>query len=123
MTSSCELFVIGEQGQDDAIERSQQSSAGVVHLWKAELDSNNMMAVTELMRNANGTSLLAMQRYELAEDLEHWKNLIGDKPITATVIDTVASDKHVVQATVDYIRKVTFSTVRENSLWYVTTVR
>ncbi|MFN6136477.1 MAG: hypothetical protein ACK475_09450, partial [Bacteroidota bacterium] len=48
--AGCELFVIGStQRRAPVIERSQRSSAGVVHVFKAEIDSGNTTAATELM--------------------------------------------------------------------------
>lgn len=119
--SGCELFVIGGSGKQVAtIERSQKTSVGVVYLWKAELDSNNLVAVTELMRHKSGRKLLASERYDLADDLEHWKNLIGSKPITASTVDTLSGSQHTVHATIDHIRSVTFSTLYDKEAWYVT---
>ena len=122
--TSCELFVIGKRSTPTiAIEKNQKSAVGVVHLWKAELDSNNLTAVTELMRHPTGRRYLAVERYELADDIRHWYNVIGSKPITSTVIDTVSAKQHIVHAKVDYIRDVTFSTVRsDNDLWFVSRI-
>ena len=120
----CELFVIGGGGpRTVVIERNQKSAVGVVHLWKAELDSNNLPAVTELMRHASGRKYLAVERYELADDLERWRMIMSGKPITSTATDTLSPTSLVVRAKVDYIRDVTFSTVSQEGTWYVTSVK
>ena len=122
--TGCELFVIGGGGpKTPVIERNQQSALGVVYLWKAELDSNNLTAVTELMRHPTGRQFLAVERYDLADDLDRWRVIMGGKPITSTAVDTLSDNSHTVRAKVDYIRDVTFHTVRQDADWYVTSVR
>ena len=122
--TGCELFVIGGGGPKvPVIERNQQSSLGVVYLWKAELDSSNLTAVTELMRHPTGRQFLALERYELADDLDRWRVIMGGKPITSTAVDTLSTNSHTVRAKVDYIRDVTFQTIRQDDEWFVTSVR
>ncbi len=92
-------------------------------MWKEELDSGNLTAVTELMRHSSGRKLLAIERHELADDLDRWKNLIAGKPITQTVADTLSATRHTVTITVDYIRTVQFGAISESGLWYITSVQ
>jgi hypothetical protein len=105
------------------IERNQRTAMGVVHLWKAELDSGNFAGVTELMRHPSGRQLLAMERHELADDLQHWKKVIGGKPITSTTADTISATTFDVDLTVDYIRHVHFETTRQEGAWWVVHVK
>ncbi|MBI2793067.1 MAG: hypothetical protein HYX66_00270 [Ignavibacteria bacterium] len=123
LISACELFVIGSSSGRKPVDRSQKSAEGVVHLWKAELDTGNLQAMTELMLHSSGRSLLAIERYELGDDLEHWRNLIGDKPITSTVSDTLSESSQTVTITVDYIRDVRFWTLNKQGLWYIVNVK
>jgi hypothetical protein len=120
---ACELFVIGSTSGKKPVERTQKSAEGVVHLWKAELDTGNLQAMTELMLHSSGRSLLAIERYELGDDLEHWRNLIGDKPVTSTVSDTLSESSQTVTITVDYIRDVKFWTLNKQGLWYIINVK
>ena len=120
----CELFVIGSTStRTPVVERSQKSAMGVVHLWKAELDTGNLPAATELMRHTSGRQLLAVERYELTDDLERWKKLIGTKPITSTVADTLNDSTHNVNVVVDHTRDVLFSTLRRQGVWYVSKIK
>jgi len=124
LLTGCELFVIGGGSpRTRVIERNQQSAEGVVYLWKAELDTNNLTAVTELMRHASGRKFLAVERYELADDLERWRVIMAGKPITSSAVDTVSPTSHTVRAKVDYIRDVTFSTILQDGKWFVTNVK
>lgn len=123
LIGGCELFVIGSSAGRKPIERTQKSAEGVVHLWKAELDTGNLQAMTELMLHSSGRSLLAIERYELADELEQWRNLIGGKPITSTVSDTLSESSQNVTITVDYIRDVNFWTLNKHGLWYIVSVK
>ncbi len=116
--------MIGGGGErTKVIERNQRTSVGVVYLWKAELDSNNLVALTELMRHASGRKLLATEKYDLADDLAHWQNVIGDKPITSSSVDTLSKTSHNVHATINKIRVVTFTTLFDTDAWYVSRVK
>lgn len=124
LVTGCELFVIGGGSpRTRVIERNQQSAEGVVYLWKAELDTNNLTAVTELMRHPSGRKFLAVERYELADDLERWRVIMAGKPITSSAVDTLSPTAHTVRAKVDYIRDVTFATIQQDGKWYVANVK
>lgn len=123
-TTSCELFVIGgSQRRQRQIERSQRTSPGVVHLFKAELDSGNTTAATELLRNATGGPLLAIEKFELADDLVRWKTVMSGKAITETSIDTVNPTVHNVRISVDYIRTMQFTTIAIQDFWWITKIQ
>lgn len=122
--TGCELFVVGSaQRRQRQIERSQRTSPGVVHLFKAELDSGNTIAATELLRNSSGGALLAIEKFELADDLVRWKTVMAGKTITETTVDTVSASTHTVRVAVDYIRVMQFTTVRSQELWWITRVQ
>lgn len=123
IASSCELFVVGTPAKPRVIiERSQRTAPGVVHLFKAELDSGNTTAATELMVSANGRPLLAVEKYELADDLTRWKSVMSGLPISDTRTDTLGDDAHEVTITLDYIRKMKFGTVKRDDVWWITRV-
>jgi hypothetical protein len=124
VATGCELFVVGSaQRRQRQIERSQRTAPGVVHLFKAELDSGNATAATELLRNASGGALLAIEKFELADDLVRWKTVMAGKAITGTSVDTVSATAHNVRIAVDYIRVMQFTTIRSNDLWWITRVQ
>jgi len=119
----CELFVIGNTTRTKApIERSQRTSAGVVHVFKAELDSGNTTAATEVMVNVTGRPLLAVEKYELADDLVRWRSVMAGVPISDTEVDTVAEGVHEVTITLDYIRRMRFATMRRDNQWWITKI-
>lgn len=119
----CEVFVIGTQQRRAApIERSQRTSAGVVHVFKAEIDSGNTTAATELMVNTTGKPLLAVEKYELADDLVRWRSVMAGVPISETQVDTLTDASHEVTITLDYIRKMRFETLRKDGSWWITKI-
>ena len=124
VATGCELFVVGSaQRRQRQIERSQRTAPGVVHLFKAELDSGNTTAATELLRNPSGGALLAIEKFELADDLVRWKTVMAGKAVTETTVDTVSAAAHNVRIAVDYIRVMQFTTIRSNDLWWITRVQ
>ncbi|HLP28051.1 MAG TPA: hypothetical protein VK147_05370 [Candidatus Didemnitutus sp.] len=122
--AGCELFVVGGGSRKpQQIERSQRTAPGVVHLFKAEVDSGNTTAATELMLNTNGRPLLAVEKFELSDDLQRWKTIMAQKPISETTVDTLSDSTHSVRITLDYVRTMQFSTLRKQGLWWVTKIQ
>jgi hypothetical protein len=116
----CEAFVIGSSKPAVIIERSQRSAVGVVHLFKAELDTGNITAATELMRNEDGKPFLALEKYEMQEEVARWMNRLDGKTITGTSTDTVNASSMVVHATLNHIMVIDVATLRIDSVWYIT---
>lgn len=118
--AGCDLFVIGGSKSAPVIERSQRSSVAVVYLFKAELDSGHADAATDLMAHPSGRPLLAMEKYELKDEVARVQRLMAKKEITATKTDTLSASAHNVSVTIDYIRTMSFSTARIQNAWYIT---
>lgn len=91
-------------------------------MFKAEIDSGNATAATELMVNATGRPLLAVEKYELADDLVRWRSVMAGVEISNTEIDTVSDGFHEVTITLDYIRKMRFGTLRKDDQWWITKI-
>lgn len=125
LAGGCELFVIGGGGgtRNTVVEISQRSAPGVVYLFKAELDSANTTAATELMLHTSGRRLLAVEKYEMADDLARWQRILKGKPITSHVVDTLSPTMQNVTATFDYLRAVSFATVMVDDAWYITRIQ
>jgi hypothetical protein len=116
----CEAFVIGSSKPAVIIERTQRSAVGVVHLFKAELDTGNITAATELIRNEDGKPFLALEKYEMQEEVARWMNRLDGKTITGTSTDTVNASSMVVHATLNHIMVIDVATLRVDSVWYIT---
>jgi hypothetical protein len=122
MLTACELFVIGGATRQPVVEISQRTSAGVVHLFKAELDSSNTAAATELVIHGSGRKLLAIEKYDMRDEMARWQRLLATKPITSYTIDTVDAATHDVEAVFDRIRYVRFSTKLVQDAWFITKI-
>ncbi|CAN5410307.1 hypothetical protein BH10BAC6_BH10BAC6_03860 [soil metagenome] len=118
--TGCELFVVGGSKVKPQIERSQRSSVGVVYLFKSELDSGNVEAATELLAHASGRKLLAMEKYELKDEVRRLQRLMSSKEVTSTKTDTLSAVAHNVSVQIDYIRTMSFGTTRLNDSWFIT---
>jgi len=118
--SGCELWVIGGGPRQELIEINQQSSIGVVYLFKAELDSNNVKGATEVLAQPSGNFYLAIEKYELFDEMKRMARVIGHKEITDFKTDTLSETNHKIIVNFDYITEVSFnaSKIREN--WYIT---
>lgn len=119
--SGCELFTFGSK-RAPVIEISQKSSIGAVLLFKAELDSNNTAAATEILAGKDGTKLLAVEKYEMSDEIARISRIITRKPITRMKTDTLAPDSHRILLELDYLKHITFSTAKIKSQWYITAI-
>lgn len=116
--TSCELIVIGTK-KDPVIEINQDSPIGAVYLFKAELDSSNVPAATQIMASPNGTELLAYEKYELYDEIARLERLIGRKPITKVKADSLSTTNCRVSVEFDYLKTINFNTQKIRDAWYI----
>jgi hypothetical protein len=116
--TGCELFTIGSR-KSQPQEISQRSSVGAVYLFKAELDSNNASAATEVLARSNGNPLLAIEKYELFDEMNRIGRLIAKKPITRTRTDTLSTTTQRVRIEFDYVKNMTFTTQKIADAWFI----
>jgi hypothetical protein len=114
----CELFVIGTK-KEPVVEVNQNSALGAVYLFKAELDSNNIRAATEIFANPGGQPILAIDKYEMFDELDRIRRLIGDKPITLVETDSLSLSTLEVNIEFDYLRTLKFTTAKISDNWYI----
>ncbi|MDZ4746256.1 MAG: hypothetical protein SGJ05_09680 [bacterium] len=123
LSGGCALFVVGDAKNTVVVERSQRSAHGVVYLFKEELDSGNVQAATDLMVHSSGRRLLAVERYEIKDEVERWRRLMAAKPITAMQSDTLSATNYRVHVTMDYIKHFDFSAMLLDNVWYIASVQ
>lgn len=117
--SGCELYIIGTK-KEKIIEVNQQSSLGVVYLFKYELDSNNIRGATEVLAQPSGIFYLAIEKYEMFEEMERLARIIGKKPITDYKTDTLSETSHKITVHFDYLTEVNFTANKISNNWYIT---
>lgn len=118
----CEMFVIGSK-KAPVIEINQKSPIGTVFLFKAKLDSNKLPDATELFLKADGNRYLAIEKYELTDEVSRLKRLLGSKSITGYKADTLSELDCKVDISFDWTRKIEFMTRRMNEEWFITTFK
>jgi hypothetical protein len=118
LLGGCELFVIGTK-KEPVVEVNQNSALGAIYLFKAELDSNNIRAATEVFANPNGKPILAIEKYEMFDELDRIRRLIGSKPITLVETDSLSLSTLRVNMEFDYLRTVKFTTAKISDNWYI----
>jgi hypothetical protein len=121
--SGCELYVIGSAKREKTIEINQNSSIGVVYMFKSELDSNNVRGATEILAQPSGSFYLAIEKYDMFEEMERMARIIGRKPITDFKTDTVSATSHKITVHFDYITEVNFTAEKISNNWYITDYR
>lgn len=118
--SGCELWVIGSAPMEKAIEVNQQSSIGAIYLFKAELDSNNLRGASEVLAQPTGDFYLAIEKYEMFEEIQRLARIIGHKEITDFKTDTLTETNHRITVNFDYITEVSFTASKISDNWYIT---
>jgi hypothetical protein len=120
----CELWVIGTK-REKPVEVNQESALGAIYLFKAELDSNNIPAATQIMARPKGKPYLAVEKYDMYYELERLRRLIGQMPITYVVADSAVLTKTSEYFSVqfDYLYTFIFTTEKINNSWYITSYK
>jgi hypothetical protein len=116
--TSCEIITIGTK-REPIIDINQNSPIGAIYLFKTELDSNNIHAATQILASPTGGLYLALERYEMYEEIARLRRLIGKRAITLIKLDTLTPTNYRINIELDYIRNFTFTTARINDYWYI----
>ena len=117
--SGCELITIGSK-KPKPIEVSQKTPIGTVLLFKTELDSNNIPAATRILAKSDGKQFLAIQKYELYDEVARLQRLISNKKITAVKSDSLTESSYKVRVELDYLKSISFTTSKIKDFWYIT---
>ena len=118
IVAGCELFVIGSK-KTPPVSLDQTTPLGAVYLFKAELDSNNIPAATQILANPEGRIFLAYERYELYDEIARIGRILSKKPITKVITDSLKPTSYKFDIQFDYLDKFTFSTEMIDSAWYI----
>lgn len=121
----CELIILEQRNQTNVVflpDLDQASAEGVVHLFKTELDSNNVFAALHVLCN-DDRPLLAVEKYEMQEEIARVGRLMGGKKITKMRIDTLSQTKHFVRMECNYTKEFGFTTIKLDDGWYIAAIR
>jgi hypothetical protein len=118
---SCEIFTIGSSTKKvKIVEINQKSPMGAVYLFKTELDSSNIPAATQILASPEGKPYLAIEKFELYDDVARIGRMIKGKPITSMKADSLSPAGYKVSVEFDYIKKMYFTTKKIDELWFIT---
>lgn len=121
LLSSCELVKIGSKNNGQ-INPNQETAIGAVYLFKAELDSNNAVAASQLMAGKQGNPLLAIDRYEMSDTIERLGRIISGKNITSFKSDTLNESAQQLHLEFDYLKRMQFSMKKIGKQWFITDI-
>ena len=121
MLSSCELVKIGSKNNGQ-INPNQETAIGTVYLFKAELDSNNSLAASQLIVGKQGSPLLAIDRYEMSDNIERLGRIISGKNITSFKSDTLNESAQQLHLEFGYLKRMQFSMKKIGKQWFITDI-
>ena len=122
MLGGCDLVRLGGNPRPVLPDLDQATAQGVVRLFKAELDSNNIAAATRMLAREDGKPYLAIEKYEKRDEIARLGRRIAHRNITGVRIDTLSPTSQRLRTEFSYIKEVTFTTVKLNSLWYIVSI-
>lgn len=120
--SSCELIVIGTRANIESpvrVEYNQKTALGTIYLFKAELDSNNVPAASQLLIKESGDAYLAIERYEKFYDINRFRRMMLSSEITD--IKTEMENSNTIQYKIEFgfRRKLLFTSLKVNNNWFI----
>lgn len=120
--ASCELVKIGS-GNAGIINPTQENAIGTVHLFKAELDSGNMIGASELFIHNSGKQMSAKDRYATFPQLERVSHSIKGKDIAYFTIDTLNPESYSIRCSFAYLNTLTFSLLKSDKAWFISEIK
>lgn len=120
--ASCELFKIGS-GNTGIITPTQENAIGAVYLFKAELDSGNLIGASELLIQKSGTHMIAKDRYATFPQLERIGHTIKGTDITYFTTDTLNANAYNIRCSFNYLHIITFSLLKSDKSWFISEIK
>jgi hypothetical protein len=107
--ASCELVKIGS-GNSGIINPTQENAIGTVYLFKAELDSGNMIGASELLIQKNGNHMIAKDRHATFQQLER-------------ISHTINANTYNIRCSFNYLHTFTFSLLKSDNSWFISEIK
>jgi hypothetical protein len=121
-TASCELVKIGS-GSSGIINPTQENAIGAIYLFKAELDSGNLIGASELLIQKDGKHLNAKERHAAFPLLERVAYAMKNKDIVYHTIDTLHSQAYSIRCSFNYLNTLTFSLLKSDKSWFISEIK
>ena len=120
--TSCELVKIGS-GNNGIINPTQENAIGAVYLFKAELDSGNLIGASELLIQRNGAQMIAKERHATFPQLERIAHTIKGKDIAYFSTDTLNANAFNIRCSFSYLHTITFSLLKSDISWFISEIK
>ena len=120
--ASCELVKIGS-GNSGFINPTQENAIGAVYLFKAELDSGNLIGASELLIQKSGTHMIAKDRHATFPQLERISHTIKGKDIAYFSTDTLNPNAYDIRCSFNYLNTITFSLLKSDKSWFISEIK
>jgi hypothetical protein len=121
--TGCELIIIGNERKPKPIDVNQKSAIGAVLLFKLELDSNNIPAATGILASPQGRRFLAIEKYELYDEVARLGRKIANRNVTSLKTDTLSGSTYNIVLELNYSKSLSFTTSKINDNWYIVAYR
>lgn len=122
LLTGCELFHLGATRAPQLPDADQKTPYGMLLLFKTELDNNNIAAATRILAKEPQTPYLAIEKYELRNEIERFGRRIAHWDITSLAVDTLSPASLRLRTEFNYIKEVTFTTAKMNDLWFIVSI-
>ena len=120
LLSSCELIVIGDKNpRKEIVIYSQTSSIGAVHLFKKELDNDNVPAASIILANPMGRRFLPLEQFQMYYDIDRIRRSFDQKQITNIETDTLSNISFSHDVELEYVYHLSIITQQIDSSWYI----
>jgi len=120
--TSCEHVKIGS-GNNGIINPTQENAIGAVYLFKAELDSGNLIGASELLIQRNGAQMIAKERHATFPQLERIAHTIKGKDIAYFSTDTLNANAFNIRCSFSYLHTITFSLLKSDISWFISEIK
>ena len=119
--SGCEIFTIGKpvKKKSNLPEINRDTPLGTVLLFKYELDSNNIPAATQILADSNGKRYIALEQYELYDEVARIGRLIGRKKVIGNSSDSLNPSLYKITLSLEDSRSMIFTTNKISDMWYI----
>jgi hypothetical protein len=101
---------------------SQRTPYLTILSFKSALDSNAVNKAMLLMAHSSGRNYLAVESYELRDEVAHVQRLLAERKITKCSNDNCGENVCTLIIEFDYSKTFSIHTARINGLWYITNI-
>ncbi len=121
INSGCELITVGVKKAEAPvfISLNQKTAEGVLLLFKAELDSNNIWGASQMLALPGGKKYLAIDKYEKHYDILRIKRIFGKYPFSLLKSDSIDVNTRKLYFEINYLKNYNLTAEKIDDMWYI----